>query len=79
MLFCQGVFRFADFGDDGLGRGGPDEGPGVFVPCIDVSGDGIDQPLTLVAERRFSCLVVSSLKKHSTRFSHKADVEVKWN
>ena len=42
-LFSQVVFRFADLGDDGFGRNGPGEGHGIFVPCIDVSGDGIDQ------------------------------------
>ena len=35
--------------------------------------------LTLVTARRFSCLVVSSLKKRSTKFSHEAEVGVKWN
>ena len=43
VLCSQSVFRFADFGDDGLGRGGPDEGPGLLVSSINVWGDRVDQ------------------------------------
>ena len=38
----QSLFRFADHGDDGLCRGGPDKGCGVIVSAIDVVVDRLD-------------------------------------
>ena len=38
----QSLFRFADLGDDGLCRGGPDKGCGVIVSAIDVVVDRLD-------------------------------------
>ncbi len=43
VLCSQSLFRFPDLGNDGCGGSGPDEGPGVFVSAIDVSGDGLNQ------------------------------------
>ena len=43
LLLCsQSLFRFADLGDDGLCRGGPDKGCGVIVSAIDVVVDRLD-------------------------------------
>ena len=36
VLCSQSLFRFADLGDDGLCRGGPDKGCGVIVSAINV-------------------------------------------
>ena len=41
-LCSQSLFRFADLGDDGLCRGGPDKGCGVIVSAIDVVVDRLD-------------------------------------
>ena len=43
VLCSQSLFRFADLGDDGLCRGGPDKGCGVIVSAIDVVVDRLDQ------------------------------------
>ena len=42
VLCSQSLFRFADLGDDGLCRGGPDKGCGVIVSAIDVVVDRLD-------------------------------------
>ena len=42
VLCSQSLFRFADVGDDGLCRGGPDKGCGVIVSAIDVVVDRLD-------------------------------------
>ena len=43
LLLCsQSLFRFANLGDDGLCRGGPDKGCGVIVSAIDVVVDRLD-------------------------------------
>ena len=42
VLCSQSLFRFADLGDDGLCRGGPDKGCGVSVSAIDVVVDRLD-------------------------------------
>ena len=42
VLCSQSIFRFADLGDDGLCRGGPDKGCGVIVSGIDVVVDRLD-------------------------------------
>ena len=42
VLSSQSLFRFADLGDDGLCRGGPDKGCGVIVSAIDVVVDRLD-------------------------------------
>ena len=42
VLCSQSLFRFADLGDDGLCRGGPDKGCGVIVSGIDVVVDRLD-------------------------------------
>ena len=42
VLCSQSIFRFADLGDDGLCRGGPDKGCGVIVSAIDVVVDRLD-------------------------------------
>ena len=42
VLCSQSLFRFADLGDDGLCRGGPDKGCGVIVSAIDVVVDRPD-------------------------------------
>ena len=42
VLCSQSFFRFADLGDDGLCRGGPDKGCGVIVSAIDVVVDRLD-------------------------------------
>ena len=42
VLCSQSLFRFADLGDDGLCRGGPDKGCGVIVSPIDVVVDRLD-------------------------------------
>ena len=42
VLCSQSLFRFADLGDDGLCRGGPDKGCGVIVFAIDVVVDRLD-------------------------------------
>ena len=42
VLCSQSLFRFADLGDDGLCRGGPDKGCGVIVSAINVVVDRLD-------------------------------------
>ena len=42
VLCSQSLFGFADLGDDGLCRGGPDKGCGVIVSAIDVVVDRLD-------------------------------------
>ena len=42
VLCSQSLFRFADVGDDGLCRGGPDKGCGVIVSAIAVVVDRLD-------------------------------------
>ena len=62
-----------------LGETGQAKGMGFSFPVSMYRVMASISSLTLVAARRINRPVVGSLKKHSTRFSHKADVDVEWS